>query len=388
MKFSANMNNINRSGTFRFFALAKEAMAKSGDIIPLITGELSEPTPDFITNAAKKAMDDNFTKYTVNQGILELRQAIARKLENENYSQYSPDQILVSNGVKQALYNCLFALCGKGDEVILLAPFYPSYPEMVKISGAKPLVIDTAKTDFLPDLNKIRTSIHENTKAIILNSPNNPTGKVYDRQTLSEIVKLARQNNLWIISDEIYEKIIFPPQKFCSIGEVADGYEKIVIVNGFSKSYSMTGWRLGYAAGSKELIDKAELIQSHTTSNANSISQHAALAALQHGDEFIAQVIPALLEKQQAVLDILNPLLELKPTEGAFYLFFNIRKFLKDEIANSEQLALYLLNEHNVAVVPGSAFGAENYLRLSFSPALEQVREGARRLKSGLEQLS
>lgn len=387
MKFSSNMDNINRSGTFRFFALAKEAMAKSGDIIPLIAGELSEPTPAFIADAAQKAINDNFTKYTVNQGILELRQAICRKLENDNKCHFTPDQILVSNGVKQALFNILFALCGKKDEVIILAPYYPSYPEMIKICGAKPVVVETSLTNFLPGPETIKSAVTDNTKAIILNSPNNPTGKVYDKKTLAEIITLAKQNNLWIISDEIYEKIVYPPHQFYSIGEIADGYNKIVIVNGFSKSYSMTGWRIGYCAGPKVLIDQAEIIQSHTTSNANSISQMAALAALARGDQFIKSIIPTLQEKQKAIIEILNPIIKFSPCEGAFYHFFDISKFMNNEYNSSEKLAIYLLREHKVAVVPGSAFGAENYLRLSFSPALEKIKTGAERLKSGLEQL-
>ncbi len=391
MKFSEHLQNIEQSETFKFFALIKEKIATGADVTPLVAGELDEPTPAHIAEAGIQAIKSGKTKYTLNNGILELRQAICEKFKTDNNLTYSPNQILVSNGGKHALFNCLYSLLGHDDEVILFAPYYSSYPEMIKLTGAKPIIVDTIQNGSIPTSKMIESAITKKTKAIIINSPSNPTGIVYDRSTLVEITKLVKKHSLWLISDEIYEKIIFPPFKhFCPLSVNSDIIDQTIILNGFSKTYSMTGWRIGYAAGPKELIEKAALVQSQTTSNASSISQYAALEALNSDDAFILTIIPKLLAKRDRAIEILSKLedIEIIKPDGAFYLFVKVSAFYqKDSIDNSTKLAIYLLEKHNVGVVPGVAFGADDYIRISFAPSMDKIENGVQQIVNGLQTL-
>ncbi|KAA3635225.1 MAG: pyridoxal phosphate-dependent aminotransferase [Calditrichaeota bacterium] len=392
MKFSENVQQINESETFAFFAKMKAKIRQGADVIPLVAGELDYTTPPSISKGAIEAIDEGFTKYTVNSGILELRESICQKLQKDNSLIYQPDQILVSNGVKQSLFNILFALCGKGDEVIILAPYWPSYPSMVKMTGATPVYVDTSDTEFRPSIERFKNAITDRTKMVIINSPNNPTGIVYKKETLTTIAEIVKEHDLWLMSDEIYEKIIFAPAVHYTPSQlIPEIHDKTIVVNGFSKSYAMTGWRVGYAAGPEELIKKAGVVQSHTTSNVCSIAQKAALKALDNGDDFVNQILPDLKEQYTYTTEFLHSIPGIKTTDpsGAFYFFFPVHNYIKKKfkgkvIENTTELADYLMDEHNVALVPGVAFGTPGYLRLSYTVKLERLKIGLEKIKAGL----
>ncbi len=390
MEFSEHLKHIEQSKTFKFFALLKEKADLGIDVVSLITGELDEPTPSNIANAGIDAIKSGKTKYTVNNGILELRQAICDSLKDNLDIEYIPEQILVSNGGKHALFNCLYSLCGHNDEVIIISPYYASYPDMIKLTGATPIIVDTLQNNFVPNRQLLESAITKRTKAIIINSPCNPTGVVYSESTMREITDIVKQHSLWLFSDEIYDKILYPPHTHHSPLSVdSEISNRTVLLNSFSKTYAMTGWRIGYAAGPKELIEKAALVQSQTTSNASSISQYAALEALQSDDSFIETVVPNLLAKRDKAIKILSQLdkIKMETPNGAFYLFIHISNYFNSEISDSTKMALYLLNNHNVGVVPGSAFGADDYIRLSFAPSMDKIEVGVQRIVGGLQKL-
>ncbi len=392
MKFSEHLQDIEQSETFKFFALIKEKITNGDNIIPLVAGELDEPTPLHIAKAGVEAINSGNTKYTLNNGILELRQAVCDKLKKENKLQYTPDQILISNGGKHALFNCLYSLCGHNDEVIIFAPYYSSYPSMIKLTGAVPIIIDTMKNGSIPTAEIIDSAITKKTKAIIINSPCNPTGIVYEKSLLSEIAKLVKKHSLWLFSDEIYEKIMYPPHRhFSPVTIDSEIYDQTIILHSFSKTYAMTGWRIGYAVGPKKLIEKAALVQSQTTSNASSISQYAALEALKSDNRFIHDLLPTLIAKRDKAIEILSQLdnIEIIKPNGAFYLFVNISKYYHEKsISNSSELAVYLLENHHVGVVPGAGFGADEYIRISFAPSMKKVESGVQQIVYGLQKLS
>ncbi len=392
MKFSEHLNNIEQSETFKFFALIKEKIAHGDNVISLVAGELDEPTPLHIANAGINAINSGNTKYTLNNGILELRQVICEKLKRENNLLYTPDQILISNGGKHALFNCLYSLCGHNDEVIIFAPYYSSYPSMIKLTGAVPVIIDTMINGSIPTASMIESAITEKTKAIIINSPCNPTGVVYDTSLLTEITQLVKKHSLWLISDEIYEKIIYPPSRhFSPVTLDSEIYNQTIILHSFSKTYAMTGWRIGYAVGPQELITKAALVQSQTTSNASSISQYAALEALNSDNTFIYDLLPTLIAKRDKAIEILSQLdnIEIIKPNGAFYLFVKVSKYYQNNsITNSSELAIYLLENHNVGVVPGAGFGADEYIRISFAPSMDKVNSGVQQIVYGFQELS
>lgn len=388
MKFSKTLNGIEPSGTFRFFALMKEMIQKGEDIIPLVTGELDSPTPKFIADAGKEAIDKGQTKYTINQGITELRQAISQKYKDDYNIEYDISEIIVSNGVKHAFFNCLFSIANRGNEVIVLKPYYPSYPAMVQLCGATPVIVDE-------NINEIKNAVSTKTCAIILNSPSNPSGDVFSEDFLNQINNIVLDNDLWLLYDEIYEKIVYPPNKHISPLSLSKAMkERTLLVNGLSKSYAMTGWRIGYACGPKEIIDRAALVQSHTTSNANSIAQYAAITALKDGDKFIKSLLPGLISKRDYAVKRINDIQDLvvPSPQGAFYLFFDISPYIGkihngQVLGNSEAIAQYLLLEHKVALVPGSAFGNDKSLRLSFALEMKSLEKGLDKIKNGLEAL-
>ena len=391
MKFSEHVENIEQSETFRFFALMKEKIAQGKEVVPLVTGELSEHTPNNIAQAGIDAINSGKTKYTLNNGILELRQAICERVNSETQQSYKPEQVLISNGGKHALFNCLYSLCGHSDEVIIIAPFYASYPDMIKLTGAKPVIVDTILNNGNPTSEIIESAINSKTKAIIINSPCNPTGVVYSKETLLEIIKIVKKHNLWLISDEIYEKILYDDAiHYSPLALDKEISDRTILLNSFSKTYAMTGWRIGYAIGPKEIIEKAALVQSQTTSNASSISQYAALEALRSDDSFIKAVVHDLKLKRDKAIELLGELDDVSyiTPQGAFYLFINISAFFQSSsINNSTDMAMYLLDKHNVCTVPGSAFGADNYIRISYAGSIEAVSKGVRNIVTGLHEL-
>jgi len=379
-----------------YFARVQELLAEGRDIVSLATGELDMPTPAHVAAAGIAAIRDGHTRYTANNGTVELRRAIGQYLAQSQQLAYEPNEVLVSNGSKQALFNVLFALCGPGDDVIIFSPCYPSYSEQVAMTGARPVIVSTRPDDYQIDPEALRCAMTGRTRCIIVNSPNNPTGAVYTEESLQAIAQAAADHDCRIISDEIYEQIVYAPAAHRSIATVStETAARTVVVGGVSKSYAMTGWRLGYAAGPKDIIDAAGLVQSHTTNNACSISQMAALTALTTESDFHRTLLTEFVQKRERALTAVRSIqgVTCPAADGAFYLFPNVAGLLKRQIGestldSSEALAHRLLEKHGVAVVPGSAFGAEGCLRLSYAVSPERLDEGCRRLTRALVTLA
>ena len=397
MPFSKRVNKIGVSPTMRIAAQAKEMLANGEDLIDLSVGEPDFPTPQNVKDAAKRAIDNNETKYTVNQGRYDLREAIAKKLKNENGLDYSPNEIIVSTGAKQSLYNAVQSLVHDGDEVIFTSPYYVSYPEMVTLAHGKSVVIPTTEeTDFNMTPDQLLNAITPSTKLLIMSYPTNPTGACYNKKELEAIAAIVKEKKLFVLSDEIYENLIYDNNKFVSFAALDEEIKRrTIVVNGFSKSYAMTGWRIGYAAGQEEFIKAMNKIQSHSTSNASSISQAAALEALNGPQDFIPTMRNEFERRRNFVYEQLCSIKGIKcfKPKGAFYLFPNVESYFGKStsvfrIEHSFDLAMYLLHEAKVATVPGSGFGAEGHLRLSYSTSMENLREGLKRIKEALEKLS
>ncbi len=387
MNLARRVERISPSLTLEITSKAKRMEEQGKQIVNFAAGEPDFDTPEYIKEAAIAAIQEGFTKYTPASGWLELKQAISRKLEKDNHLKISPSQIVVSSGAKHALYNVLQVLCEKGDEVLIPSPYWVSYPEMVKLTQAKSRIIQTGpETNFKLDRQSLKRNITKRTKVLILNSPGNPTGCVYSRGELEELAEVAIRQNLYVISDEIYEKLIFDGKKHISIASLNKQiYKRTIVVNGVSKSYAMTGWRIGYLASPNEKIVKAiGNLQSHSTSNPCSISQKAAREALSR--QKMSQ-IPKMVKEFQLRRDYMLRGLDriagfsyVKP-EGAFYIFCNVSKVGLDSIVFAQRL----LKEVKVAVIPGKAFGRDDYIRLSFATSREQIQEGVRRIKDWVE---
>ncbi len=393
---SARAMKIKPSATLTINSKAKSMKASGINVISFGVGEPDFDTPDNIKEAAIKAMRDGFTKYTAVGGIEALKNAIIGKLREDNSLVYRPDEIIVSCGAKHSLYNIAQALYSPGDEVLIPSPYWVSYPDQVLLNDAVPVFVKTYEADsFMVRPEAIEEHITEKTKALILNSPSNPTGLTYDKEALEKIAELAVRHNFYIISDEIYEKLIYDGLEHISIASL-DGEIKArtIIVNGLSKSHSMTGWRIGYAAGNDGIIKAMTNIQSHSTSNPNSIAQKAAVEALTGPQDFISVMIKEFDVRRRYLVEELNKIDGMScimPT-GAFYAFPNTsniygRKFSGREISSSSDLALYLLEEANVALVPGAAFGDDNYLRISYATSLDTIKTGVARIKEAIAKL-
>ena len=385
MKFAKRVSEIAPSATLDITAKAKK-MAKDGiDVVNFGAGEPDFDTPEHIKLEAIKAIKEGFTKYTPSSGMPELKEAIAKKLNSDNGLDYAPSQIVVSNGAKHSLYNVFQALCDEGDEVIIPSPYCLSYPEMVRMAGAKPVFVETRQDNNFKLTEKALTAgITKKTKALILNSPSNPTGAVYGADELKFIKAIAVKYNFIVISDEIYEKLVYDGKRHVSIASLGkDICERAVTVNGVSKSYSMTGWRIGYAAGPSWLMDAISNLQSHATSNPASISQRAALAAI-IGDQACVENMRQEFEKRRdAMAGRISKIkgLSCPKPEGAFYLFCDISKFKMP----SGAFAARLLDEAKVAVVPGAPFGADSHIRLSFATGLENIAKGLERIEEWID---
>ncbi len=366
-------------------------------VISLSAGEPDFKTPNYICDAAIKAIRDGHHGYTVNAGTIELRIAIANKLLRENNLKYAPDQIIVSNGAKQSIGFAILALAGKGDEVIIPAPFWVSYPEMVKFADATPIVVRTAfENDYKMTPGQLEAAISPKTKVLILCSPSNPTGSCYTHDELAELADVLRRHpQITIISDEIYEYIVFD-HPHVSIGEVApDLYDRFVLVNGYSKGFAMTGWRLGYLAGPKEVVGAVGKIQSQETSAPSTISQKAGEAAYSHPLDEVLTMREAFRQRRDYLVDALNsiPGVRCFKPGGAFYAFPDISAYLGgkgvngESIQTSSELVMYLLEHSGIAMVPGDAFGEPNGIRLSYATSMNNLEESVRRLKEGLKSI-
>ncbi|MBU3214069.1 pyridoxal phosphate-dependent aminotransferase [Clostridium estertheticum] len=391
MVLSKKAGKISTSLTLDITAKAKKMKADGVDVIGFGAGEPDFNTPKNIREAAIKAINEGMTKYTAASGIIELKQAIIKKLKKDNSLNYTTDQIIVSTGAKQCLANVLQAILNPGDEVIIGAPYWVSYPELVKLADGVPVFVETEESNkFKLTITKLNRAITSKSKAIILNSPNNPTGTVYSREELMNIAEFAKINSLIIISDEIYEKLLYAANDHISIASLSeDAYLRTIVINGLSKAYAMTGWRVGYAAGSKEIIALMSNIQSHTTSNPNSIAQYASVEALSGEQDDVHSMIKQFKLRRNYMVKRINSINNLSciEPEGAFYVMVNISnilnklidgKVIKDSISFSK----ILLEKEKVAVIPGIAFGAENFIRLSYATSMENIKQGLDRIES------
>ena len=396
MKLSEKAGNMSPSITLAITAKANELKSQGVDVVSFGAGELDFNTPDNIIQAAIKAMHDGKTKYTPAGGILELKQTICEKFKKDNNLDYKPSQITISTGGKQCLANAFMAILNPGDEVLIPVPYWVSYPELVKLADGTPVFVETSKENnykyTVTDLKKVTS---DKTKAIIINSPNNPTGTIYTAQELAEIADFAKENDLIIISDEIYEKLIYDGEKHISIASINDdAYERTVVINGLSKTYAMTGWRLGYVAASEQITKLMTSIQSHMTSNVNSITQYAAIEALNGPVESLNSMVKEFENRRNFMiskLEKLNQISIIKPS-GAFYIMVNISEYLnttfKDKtINNSVEFAKVLLEEEKVAVIPGAGFGLDEYIRLSYATSMDVIETGIDRISVFLSKI-
>ena len=370
---------------------ANELRQKGEDIIVLTVGEPDFDTPKYIKDSAKIAIDNGMTKYTAVDGTLSLKKAIIKKFKSENNLDYGLDEVVVSAGCKQSIFNFLQVIIDNGDEVIIPQPYWVSYADMVKYSGGVPVMLETEyENNFNINIDEFKSLINEKTKLFMINSPNNPSGKYYDSKLLNELASvLLNHKNIFISSDDIYEHIHWSDEKFHNILNVAPHLkERTVILNGVSKAYSMTGWRIGYAAGNKEIIKKMKTLQSQSTSCASSISQAAAEAALSNACLELPDMNKQYKERHDFVVSELNQIegVECKPTDGTFYVFPSFKNFIeKSEIvSNDKELALYILEKSKVAVVPGSAFGIEGHIRISIAIDIDSLKNAMERLKNTL----
>lgn len=396
MNLSKKANSISPSITLEITGKANELKSQGVNVMSFAAGEPDFNTPRNIIEAAIKAMDDGYTKYTKTSGIVELRKAICKKLHQENNLNYSEEQIVVSTGAKQCLANTFLAILNKGDEVILQNPCWVSYTELIKLADGVPVIVNCDENDgYKLSAKNIEKAVTSKTKAILLNSPHNPTGIVYKKNELEEIAQIAKKYNLIIISDEIYEKLIYDGEEHVSIASLSeDAYERTIVINGLSKTYAMTGWRVGYTASSTKLAKVMSSVQSHMTSNVCSISQYAALEALTGPQDSINMMKNAFEERRNFMMKKLEGIDEvsfIKP-QGAFYIMVDITYFIGKsingiKINNSIEFAKILLEEEKVAVIPGAAFGLENFIRLSYATSMEVIEEGLDRIKSFLGKL-
>lgn len=385
MKLAQRVTQITPSATMAVKRAADELKRQGVDVIDLGPGEPDFPTPEHIKRAATEALAQNFTKYTAETGIWELRDAIAQKYNRDYGTHYTAENVLVTSGAKQALYNIASAILEAGDEVLIPIPYWVSYPEQVKLVEAKPVFIQPER-DFQLSADLIKDYITKRTKALILNSPNNPAGTVLDRKQLQEIIALAQQHKLWVIYDECYERFLYEGEH---VSAVALDPERAIAVSSASKTYAMTGWRLGWSVASKEITKVMAAIQSHTTSHPSSISQHAALAAVTGDQSCVEKMLAEYRKRREFILRELSTIdgLDFTVPQGTFFVFPNVERFLNGQIKNSADFARYLLESAHVAVVPGAAFGAEGFIRISYATSLEQLREGLKRLREGVARL-
>ena len=387
IRLAKRTQNLNPSSTLAITAKTKKLKSEGHDIVNFAAGEPDFDTPDFIKDAAITAIKAGFTKYTATTGIPELKKIIADKLRNDNSLEYDSSQIVVSCGAKHSIFNALFVLLNKGDEVIIPSPYWVSYPEMVRLSEGNPCFIETSpKNDFKITIKDLEKYINPKTKAIILNSPSNPTGCIYTEDELRQIAKICVAKKIFVISDEIYEKIVFDNLRHASIASFGeDIYNLTITVNGLSKSYSMTGWRIGYLAGPADIVDAVSKLQDHSTSNPASIRQKAAVAALNAPDDFSKLMAAEFQKRRDYAIERLGKIKRVgfvKP-KGAFYIFCDISKAGLDSLTFANRI----LDEAYVSLVPGIGFGRDDYVRISFATALTQIEKGMDRIEGWLNKL-
>lgn len=383
MQISNRVQSVNPSETLTITARAKSMRQQGIDVVNFAAGEPDFDTPLAVKEAAIKAINDGFTKYTPTSGIPELKEAIAKKFKEDNGIEYAPEEIVVSCGAKHSIFGVIQALVDKGDHVIIPSPYWVSYTEMVKFAQGKPVILETRQKDnFKIDTDKLAKKIASSTKLLILNAPSNPAGVVYSRQELEAIAGICVEKQIYVLSDEIYEKILFDAAELSSLASLGNDIKNLTItVNGVSKSFSMTGWRIGYFGGPRELAGAVNRLQDHSTSCPSSISQKAAVAALGLGQAYLSDIRSKFEERRNFIISYLDEKLKefvsyVKP-QGAFYFFINIAKTKLD----SAVFAQRLLEESYVAAIPGAAFGHPSWIRISFATSIEEIKKGLQRLE-------
>lgn len=388
LKLSKRVQQLSPSPTLAITAKAKALKQEGQDVIGLGAGEPDFNTPEHILQAAKEAMDAGHTKYTASGGIPELKQAIIQKLERDNQLRYKPNQIIVTVGAKHALYNLFQVILDEGDEVIIPAPYWVSYIEQVKLAGGVPVVIEGEEArQFKITPSQLEQAITDRTKAVLINSPSNPTGMLYTAEELRALGEVCIQKDILIVSDEIYEHLIYGEEKHVSIASLGqEFYDHTVIINGVSKTYSMTGWRIGFAAGPAEIIKAMTDLASHSTSNPTSVAQYASIAALNGTQEPVEKMKEAFKSRRDYVLKRLNdiPGFTCQTPPGAFYAFVNIREALTNshgKYSNPDEWSEALLEKELVAVVPGSGFGSNDHIRISYATSMEQLEKALDRIE-------
>ena len=395
MTLADRVNRIQPSQTLAVTALVAELRHQGKDIIDLGAGEPDFNTPEPVREAAIAAINAGFTKYTPASGTLELKEAICEKLKTENGLEYQPNQILVTCGAKHAVINALLVLCQKDDEVIIPTPYWTSYVEQVNFVGARPVLVETdEQTGFKITPDQLEEALTSRTRVLILNSPSNPTGAVYSEEELQALAGVLSRHEVFILSDEIYEKILYDGRRHHSLAQWPDLKPRCIVVNGASKAFAMTGWRIGYLAAEEEIVKAALKIQSHSTSNPCSISQKASVAALRGGDRLVAPMLAAFQERRDFLFERLQQLPGFRCSKpgGAFYMFPDVTHWFGAEhdgtvLANNTDFCTFLLEQAGVALVPGSAFGSERHVRISYATSIEQLQAAMERVEAALNRL-
>ncbi|HPX04053.1 MAG TPA: pyridoxal phosphate-dependent aminotransferase [Synergistaceae bacterium] len=387
MKLSKRILEIQPSATISISAKAKAMKAEGKPVLSFSVGEPDFNSPECASKAAIEAIQRGESHYTLNSGIIELRKEVCNYYKRRFGLEYAPDEVLVAPGAKPLLYEALQMFVDPGDEVLLFSPAWVSYVEQIHLAGGKEAIVDTLKTDLIPTKEAIEAVLSDKTVGMIINSPSNPTGAIYGEETLKMIADIARERDLWIIFDEIYERLAYAPANHINILSVApDLRDKTILVNGASKAYAMTGWRIGYALGPKALIAKMNTLQTHLTSNASSIAQWAAWGAVKDADPDVEKMREAFEERRSVILGLIRdmPYVKVRDPEGAFYVFIDVRE---SPIPDDMEFCEKLLEEKYVAAVPGTAFFAPGFVRFSYACSMENIREGMGRLKEFLSSL-
>ena len=391
------ISSIEESRTMAITSLVKKMKAEGKDVISFSAGEPDFPTPQFVKDAAIKAINNNFTKYTANEGYPDLLKAIVDKFSRDNNLNFTIKNILVSSGAKHSLFNVLMAICNPGDEVIFQSPYWVSYPEMVKVPGAKSVIVDAgAKQNYKITPQQLEQAISPRTKVFLFNTPSNPTGSVYSKEEITALANvLKKHENIIVVSDEIYEKILFDGEEHFAIGSIDYLKDRTVTINGVSKAYAMTGWRIGYAGGNEKIIKLASTLQSQTTSHPSSISQVAACAALKGDDKEIHAMVKEFKTRRDFIHSQLNKIKGIicPMPKGAFYVFYDVSNFYGKkaggiEIKDSTSFCNYLLSVQNIGLVPGIAFGNDNCVRMSYACSIDELKIGAERISKALSSLN
>ena len=388
---SERVRKVKPSATIAISSKAMEMRSAGVDVISMSAGEPDFDTPEYIKDAAKMAMDKGMTKYTQVDGVPDLKQAIINKFSEDNDLIYDPENILVSPGANPTLYNLFQAILGRGDEVIFISPYWVSYPDMVLLADAKPVIVDTfQENDFALDISAFADAINDKTKLVIINSPSNPTGITFSRADYESIGAILKNHpDVYVATDDMYEYIYWGDEPFISFAQACPSlFDRTITINGVSKSYAMTGWRIGYCGGPSDVIGGMKKVQSQSTSNASSISQAAAIAALNGSKDEIQSMVEQYKLRHDYLCSALNDIDGFKttPGTGAFYLFPDVTNVIEQKgFSDDVELSQYLIEKANVAVVPGSAFGSPGYIRLSYATSLELIKEAVNRISNSLD---